>query len=405
MRSTHVESSLIEATGGSMLRNACCRRSARRCAALLLSVLCASAPWAHAGLSGPPPSFVTPTSDGRAVFVMLSSVPLQDDEGRFAKLPGGETVDLRSHFPSSGLYPLHSNEPRWTVDWYGEEGYLHLSEDGRFVVRLNRFGGGGYGQGIKPTWGVKFYDRGQEIASHDVAELVDYPSLMPFTTWDWHHYWLGESELRGENLALSTSTHEEFSFDVTTGRIFREKHRWRNVARGLPFVGGALLSVVALLGVRGLRRQRTQGERCAVAIVPAQLRTGGRFVFSLRQMLVTVAAIGVGLAFARYDPELFTTVCLIGAFLIPAPILTAWLFFDIRRNGWTQSCARRKRVGHLAMGVMAWLWFYLGSGLAAPIVADEMNWPEDVRRALMLGPYRPIVWLEHLIHHVWRSIS
>jgi hypothetical protein len=98
---------------------------------------------ANAYISGPPPSFVVPTRDGNHLFVMLSCVPLPKDEGNDAVLPDGMKVKLRERFPSSGLYRIGSNVPLWTIDWYGEEGWVLLSEDGRYAVVLNRFGGGG----------------------------------------------------------------------------------------------------------------------------------------------------------------------------------------------------------------------------------------------------------------------
>ena len=95
-----------------------------------------------AGLSGPPPSYVVTTQDEEHLFVMLSPVPVAKDAGNDCTLPNGERVKLRDRFPASGLYRVGSTVPIWTVQWYGDEYLTQLSPDGRFVVRVNEWGGG-----------------------------------------------------------------------------------------------------------------------------------------------------------------------------------------------------------------------------------------------------------------------
>ena len=218
---------------------------------------------AHASLSGPPPSFVVPARDGKHILVMLSFMPIAKDTGNLCKLPNGKKVKLRDAFPSSGLYKLGSTTPIWTVDWYAESGYVIVSENGRYVVRINRFGGGGYGEGVRLRWGIRFYDAGVELRSYGVGELVDYPSLMAFSTYDWHQLWIDgskcDSEIHNGFYHLCTSCREEYTFDVTTGNTAQEARYWRTIChRTIAALG--VLGVVA--GWSVYRVRKAQSNRC-----------------------------------------------------------------------------------------------------------------------------------------------
>jgi hypothetical protein len=153
-----------------------------------------SANIAHAGLSGPPPSYFQLTADGKHMLVMLSTVPVVDDFGNSCTLPDGQKVRLRDEFPSGGLYKLGSTKPVWKADWYEERGQVALSADGGYAVRINRFGDGTYVSGGALSWGLKFYEQGVEIKTHDVTDLIDYPSLMEFTSADWHFLWFDDCQ-------------------------------------------------------------------------------------------------------------------------------------------------------------------------------------------------------------------
>ena len=43
-----------------------------------------------------------------------------------------------------------------------------------------------------PELGSEVLRSGKEIKTYDVAELVDYPSLMPYTSANYHVDWLGD---------------------------------------------------------------------------------------------------------------------------------------------------------------------------------------------------------------------
>ncbi|MFO0791478.1 MAG: hypothetical protein U0805_18620 [Pirellulales bacterium] len=187
---------------------------------------------AHAALSALPKSHVVALPDGQHMIVFLSPVPIAEDEGRTAQLPDGRTVDLREHFPASGCYEIGSHQPIWTAPWDSSDVW-RVSADGRYLVCWNIFGDGAYARGGQLDWGIKFYDRGTEIKSYDVAELLDYPALMPFTTGDWHDLWYDDegdnAVLEGKLFDFRTSTHDRYRFDITTGEIIEEHHMGRYV--------------------------------------------------------------------------------------------------------------------------------------------------------------------------------
>jgi hypothetical protein len=133
-----------------------------------------------AALSRPPGSYVVPVDDGQRMFVMFSYVSAAQDEGDLCVLPTGEKVSLHATFPSSGLYEKGSVEPIWTVNWFEEKNNWKLSHNGRYLVRINELGGGFDARPSRRglAWGIKIYDRGKEIWSSDVKDLVDYPALM-----------------------------------------------------------------------------------------------------------------------------------------------------------------------------------------------------------------------------------
>lgn len=197
------------------------------------AIVCSCPVAAIAGNSRTPDSFAKPTGDGQHMLVMLSTGPIAQDSGNECELPSGEKVNLRNTFPANGLYRIGSTTPIWTVPWNDWHSMLHISPDGRYVAYINRFGDGGYypfvsRPGRKLTWAVKFYDQGTEFRSHDVTDLVDYPSLMRFTSSDWHLTWYDDSSLvtsaNGELFVdVQTSTRDRFRFDL--GGPPRATHR------------------------------------------------------------------------------------------------------------------------------------------------------------------------------------
>ena len=216
--------------------------------AMILASALALPRLAQAGLSGPPSSYLVPTRDGKHLLIMLSPVPIEEDAGNLGKLPTGEEVQLRETFPASGLYKIGETVPLWKVDWYGGQHVVRLSHEGRYLVRVNEFGGGYLGERPSSYWGLKFYDAGAEIKSYDVGQLVDHLSFMEFTSSDWHYLWIDDSvyhmEIEGDFYRLKTSCRETYRFNITTGEIVEEYRGWRIIKR----TSLALLVALGLLG-------------------------------------------------------------------------------------------------------------------------------------------------------------
>jgi hypothetical protein len=356
---------------------------------------------AFASLSGPPQSFVKTCADGRHFLVMQSHVKLPDDDGRFAVLPDGQYADLRLEFPASGLYAIGSRTPVWAVDWYGEEGWLVLSRDGRHCVRLNRFGGGGYGQGVSPTWAMRFYECGRETKCYETVELVDYPNLMDFTSADWHHVWWKDIDqilVNGQMiLAVQTSTHEEYQFDIVTGAMIYEWRMWRRLALiariGIPL----LLVMCAVAGVWMKKRSRmgkllvgmegTSDATPAIVTPPRQLQ------FSLKSLFVATAVIAALLAISdRYSEASFWAACILFLF---APAMY-WTYATSKRRTVLRGSVFQRRargVAWYAAGFLFWTGAYVLSYFPTQWSMREARVDWDVRVVVMQSIYRPVFWL------------
>jgi hypothetical protein len=357
----------------------------------------------RAGLSGPPKSRIEPLPDGKHMLVFLAPLPAAEDEGRMAVLPDGKIVDLRETFPASGCYPIGSTKPLWTAPWESIDRWT-VSDDCRYLVRWNEFGDGSYGRidGGTLSWGLKFYDRGKEIKTYDVAELVDYPSLMPFTSSDYHFDWIGydyDDSLIIKNglFLLQTSTHERYAFDVTTGEIIEQFRLWRLVTRtGVVLTLAAIGSVV--FAVRGWRHARLVSSPAAnqqpVAVHSGAARPPRIASYSLRTQLIATTAIAILCVVGRKWPH-------VDVLIISLSLAAALTFATIR--SWRRRLypagrlnSRVMKIGLSVVTLLAWLWCYLLS--AAPVLAtlDWLDAPQDVRMAFLLTVYRPLIWVNAL---------
>jgi hypothetical protein len=325
---------------------------------------------ADAGLSGPPPSFFVPSRDGKSILVMLSRVPLADDRGNACTLPDGTKINLRDKFPSSGLYAVGSTTPVWTVDWYGENRYVFLSEDGRYVVRINRFGGGKLGEGVSLHWGIKFYDAGKEIKSRDVGGLVDYPSLMVPTTWDWHYMWTYvescDTEVTGGLYHLTTTCRERYAFDVATGKIVEESRYWRPVERriyGALAVLGVLVTTLVYYTVRRVRRRAAARVQHSATETEDGAFWRGRFQYSLRSLMIFVTVAAVVCSIFRIAPPGGLFPLILGVIL--ATTAAAVLMTYLSWKGWQRIPLLRNLSGTKRVRVYfaAAILFLLAHGL------------------------------------------
>lgn len=347
---------------------------------------------AYAGLSGPPPSFAIATRDGRHLFVMLSTVPLAKDGGNDCLLPDGRNVSLRETFPSSGLYEIDSTVPIWTVNWYGENGLTKLSPDGRFVVRVNEWGGGYYGEDVTPRWGIRFYDQGVQIKNYNVVDLVDYPSLMEFTSSDWHFLWIAHSayssEIDNGFYALETSTRERYRFDVETGEIVEEHRVWRHVARG----GVASLAVI-MLSCAGLifwhfRVQRAKWDKPTLPQKACDEPARANSTFSYRLRTLFLLTTGAAIAFA------FPHIAVLLSGLTLAVFSTRGLLGHRRRvpSSTTRGSATLWQSLWSSLTLLSWILVYALCYAPVRGLAFHFGCRHDVVSVLDIVVFAPIRW-------------
>ncbi len=361
---------------------------------------------ARGGLSGPPQSYVVPTGDGTHMLVMLSATPIADDKGADCTLPDGRQVNLRETFPTSGLYKIGSTEPVWKAAWYGEKRLTRISADGRFALYINRFGGGGWGEGVKPRWGIKFYDNGVEIKTYDVVELVDYPSLMEFTSADWHCLWIDTSvydaQIEDRLFMLKTSTRETYRFDISTGKIVEEHRFWRHVARGsvLALVLFGFAGVWLWYRGRVAARERSIEKIFATDVGDGQRTAGNWRTDRLRSLFVLTTVAGICCAY----PHIGVLLSALGI----AVFCTLKLSGVGRRgeSGFVIRPAARWRSCWWVLSLASWFLFYALSFGPAFGLALYCRWPHDVRGVLLQVVYAPVSWLLfHTSVREWRLVQ
>jgi hypothetical protein len=155
----------------------------------------------------PPADYSRITRDGLSVFVMLAP-------GKWAQ----RNPTLRARYTQSGLYPYtvvaKPPKPRWTVDWYAS--MVHLSRDGRYVIRYGRW------EAWYDGLAIGFYDSGRLTRAYSVADLVSCPDALTHTIS--HFFWLQHSpmfDVGDSEVPIVTLTLEEYLFDFKTGRVIK----------------------------------------------------------------------------------------------------------------------------------------------------------------------------------------
>jgi hypothetical protein len=371
------------------------------CCLFVVGLLLSDGKWAEAGLSGPPQSRVETTPDGLHILVYLSPAPLKEDYGRIAVIPDvpeDRTVDLRETFPASGCYSIGSTTPLWTAPWDGKEGWV-VSDDGRYLVQWNIFGDGGFAHGGSLSWALKFYDGGRESKHYDVSDLLDFPSLMFYTTWDWHYLWYADRqdnlEIHDGQFFVDTSTHERYRFDVATGEILEERHFWRPFSRSALFVAAIVIASTIAWRFRRSRSALKAPFEVGTSS-PLELPTTDSptqlLRFSVRHLLVVTTGVAIATWIGVRWPQVLV-------FLAPgfvAVVLTRSLTRLRRAHRYARNSAiRRLSFGLLtSLTITTWPSLYLLS--AGPVYAllHRYDAPEDVRSAITLTIYRPVTWLD-----------
>jgi hypothetical protein len=352
-------------------------------------------------LPGSQPSFIIPTRDGKRIVVMLSALPSSEDEGNACTLPNGKTVRLRDTFQCSGLYEVGSTTPIWTVKWFGDKGCVFASEEGRYVVRVNRFLGGPAGCCDDLYWGIKFYDAGAEVKSYDVSELVDYPSLLGYDL-RWVDWKSSGNEIRDGMYYLSTCCRERYTFDVATGRIVEESRCWRRVVHWTY----AVLSIIAVLGVWLVRRIHKAVPKTATSEVePVPFDGEGRPIqYSLRSLMlfVTLGAVVCSVFSIGAHVGVFVSSVALAVFLTDV----LWRKQRRRRlqGGIYSSKGGRKP---LWTGVLAsWFVVYvLSMGPVAAVMSPQcLDCRRDTRIVILHRVYAPASWVGGALGYYCRPV-
>jgi hypothetical protein len=201
-----------------------------------------------------PKSHTTTSPDGRHIFVMLSSDPIDEELQHWNEqmVPGVRA--LREKWSKSGMYRNDgSAEPLWTVDWYAY--VVSVPSGGEYVVRYNAGGWSWQGQ---PA--LAFYRRGELVRSYEIDELVTVPALIE------HGDWLGRWGLDDGSMTVrvTTETEDRCVFDVRTGEMVSR-------FRPIRYAVTAAIVVVVLSAVWFIRqRQRMRATLAGPVTQPSR---------------------------------------------------------------------------------------------------------------------------------------
>ncbi len=191
-----------------------------------------------------PHSYAHASSDNRYIFVMLSPKAESDGTGQPTEVRN-EALRLRKTYKESGLYRNDGSlEPLWTVNWYSSD--VLVSSDGSHLIRMGPWASSTTDEALT------FFDKGKEIRSYAINELVDFSWLLPHTVS--HFTWKDNATLDDSRrtLILTTLTHETYVFDITTGKIVSTRRLGRRV------IAGALVIGVLIAGLWIVRQKRSE---------------------------------------------------------------------------------------------------------------------------------------------------
>jgi hypothetical protein len=225
---------------------------------------------------------------------------------------------------------------------------------------------------------------------------------MQFETWDSHFAWWDEFDpitVDGKVvLAVQTSTHEEYQFDIATGAMTYEWRMWRQLALIARIGTPLLLAVFAVAGFVWMRR-RSHREKSLVGIpatsnaAPTTVSHPRQLQFSLKSMFVATAVISAILSISdRYPDALFWAACMLLLF-VPAMY---WTYATRKRRTIPQGSVftrRAKKVAWYSAGFLLWIGAYVLSYFPtqSSLMAADVSW--DVRVVISESIYRPVVWL------------
>jgi len=145
------------------------------------------------------------------IFVMLSPIDPSVD-------PTGLWLDehIRSKYKHSGLYRKDDSLiPVWTLDRYSYEFQIEISSDGNYLIEWELMS---YMYSDYDSLGLTLFRSGQEVRSYVITDLVTFPKILSYPC-----EWKSDSFLDEEHntLWIKTSTHEEYTIDLSTGEIVK----------------------------------------------------------------------------------------------------------------------------------------------------------------------------------------
>lgn len=123
----------------------------------------------------PPCSSKFASKGHRYELVLLAPEPLKEFDCKgFSEARRAEAAELRMKYKVNGVFPIGSNKPNWTVEWYSHEALV--TDDGATVIRL-----GPWPKSIDEE-GLALFRNGSLLKSYTIRSLVSRESDLPRST-------------------------------------------------------------------------------------------------------------------------------------------------------------------------------------------------------------------------------
>ena len=209
---------------------------------LVVLVIAATGPVAMVRLPHPA-SWRQTSRDGRYVLVMVSPLPVGADAASwFDKEQVGEIRRIRAVYSQCGLYRNDgTTTPLWNIEYFSRPQQVYIAPDGKHLI-----------VGAEDLFVGSFFADGKSLAGYgyslrDIVAFSVVKSVLSLRQPS-----CVSSSFDADNLTYTVRTNqgEEFTFDVTTGRMVKVRSPWP------LFFAVICVGVIAALGLLVVLRSR-----------------------------------------------------------------------------------------------------------------------------------------------------
>lgn len=180
-----------------------------------------------------PRTFTRNSPDGRFLLVMIAPTSVEEDVAGLKPMYARRVREIRSTYPTSGMYEMGRADPLWIAESYVPEAIVI---DENLVV--------GYKQLVwrKTDEVIAFYDKGTLLHSYRMLDVMDFPVFAPRSVGGTLG-WVSDIGHSGTEVTLQTVHLERLTFNAASGELMAAERPIRTLL-------GVLVSILLVgLGV------------------------------------------------------------------------------------------------------------------------------------------------------------